>query len=86
MKRLKLFPFFHIELCMRKYISGAGNKIAGWKNKPTDKPTTFMMTTKFISILVLKVEDKRQLARPLNTVQLEYIKALNVVPVAFTSL
>lgn len=74
-----------IELCMRRYISDTGNKITGWKNKPTDKPTTFMMTTKFLSILVLKVEDKRQLARPLNKVQLEYLKALNVDPVAFTS-
>jgi transposase len=74
-----------IELCMRKYISDTGNKITGWKNKPTERPTTFMMTTKFLSILVLKVEDKRQLARPLNTVQLEYLKALNVDPVAFTS-
>jgi len=74
-----------IELCMRRYISDTGNKITGWKNKPTDKPTAFMMTTKFLSILVLKVEDKRQLARPLNTVQLEYLKALNVDPVAFTS-
>jgi len=74
-----------IELCMRKYISDTGNKISGWKNKPTDKPTTFMMTTKFLSILVLKVEDKRQLARPLNTVQLEYLKALDIEPVAFTS-
>ncbi len=74
-----------IELCMRRYISDTGNKITGWKNKPTDKPTAFMMTTKFLSILVLKVEDKRQLARPLNTVQLEYLKALNVDPIAFTS-
>jgi transposase len=74
-----------IELCMRRYVSDTGNKITGWKNKPTDKPTAFMMTTKFLSILVLKVEDKRQLARPLNTVQLEYLKALNVDPIAFTS-
>lgn len=74
-----------IELCMRRYISDTGNKITGWKDKPTDKPTTFMMTTKFLSILVLRLEDKRQLARPLNTVQLEYLKALNVDPTAYTS-
>jgi len=74
-----------LELCMRRYISDTGNKITGWKNKPTDKPTSFMMTTKFLSILVLKVEEKRQLARPLNTVQLEYLKALNVDPISFTS-
>jgi transposase len=74
-----------IELCMRRYIEDTGKKITGWKSKPTDKPTAFMMTTKFLSILVLKLEDKRQLTRPLNAVQLEYLKALGIDPIAFTS-
>jgi hypothetical protein len=62
-----------------------GNSITGWKDKPTTRPTSFMMTTKFFSILVLKVEHQRRLARPLNTVQLEYLKALNVDPNTFIS-
>ena len=74
-----------MEHCMRRYITKTGNEITGWKNKPTTKPTSFMMTTKFLSILVLKVEHQRQLARPLNTVQLEYLKALNVDPNTFIS-
>ena len=73
-----------MEHCMRRYISQTGNAITGWKNKPTTKPTSFMMTTKFLSILVLKVDHQRQLARPLNLVQLEYLKALNVDPNTFT--
>lgn len=73
-----------MEHCMRRYITKTGNAITGWKNKPTTKPTSFMMTTKFLSILVLKVDHQRQLARPLNTVQLEYLKALNVDPNTFT--
>ena len=73
-----------MEHCMRRYITKTGNAITGWKNKPTTKPTSFMMTTKFLSILVLKVDHKRQLARPLNLVQLEYLKALNVDPNTFT--
>jgi transposase len=74
-----------MEHCMRRYITNTGNSITGWKDKPTSKPTSFMMTTKFLSILVLKVEKQRQLARPLNTVQLEYLKALNVDPNTFVS-
>jgi transposase len=74
-----------MEHCMRRYITDTGNSITGWKDKPTTKPTSFIMTTKFLSILVLKVEHQRQLARPLNTVQLEYLKALNVDPGAFIS-
>ncbi|MBT8371909.1 MAG: IS1634 family transposase [Deltaproteobacteria bacterium] len=73
-----------MEHCMRRYITKTGNTITGWKNKPTTKPTSFMMTTKFLSILVLKVDHQRQLARPLNLVQLEYLKALNVDPNTFT--
>lgn len=73
-----------MEHCMRRYITKTGNAITGWKNNPTTKPTSFMMTTKFLSILVLKVDHQRQLARPLNLVQLEYLKALNVDPNTFT--
>ena len=74
-----------MEHCMRGYIKDTGNSITGWKDKPTTKPTSFMMTTKFLSILVLKVEHQRQLARPLNPVQLEYLKALNVDQSTFIS-
>jgi len=74
-----------IEHCMRRYISETGNTITGWKDNPTTKPTSFMLTTKFLSILVLKVENHRRLARPLRPVQLEYLTALGIDPVAFTS-
>jgi transposase len=74
-----------MEHCMRRYITDTGNTITGWKDKPTTKPTSFMLTTKFLSILVLKVENHRQLARPLSMVQLEYLKALDVDPSTYIS-
>jgi len=74
-----------IEHCMRRYITETGTTVTGWKDKPTTKPTSFMLTTKFLSILVLKVENQRRLARPLKPVQLEYLKALDIDPAAFTS-
>ena len=74
-----------IEYCMRRNIADTGDTVTGWKDKPTTKPTSFMMTTKFLSILVLKVENQRQLARPLRPVRLEYIGALDIDPIAFIS-
>jgi hypothetical protein len=70
---------------MRRHITETGGTVTGWKDKPTTKPTSFMMTTKFLSVLVLKVENQRQLARPLRPVQLEYLKALGIDPIAFIS-
>jgi transposase len=74
-----------IEHSMRQYIAKTGNTVTGWKDKPTTRPTSFMLTTKFLSVLVLKVEDQRRLARPLRPVQIEYLTALGIDPVAFTS-
>jgi len=73
-----------IEHCMRRYITETGNTVTGWKDKPTTRPTSFMLTTKFLSVLVLKVENQRRLARPLRPVQLEYLTALGIDPAAFT--
>jgi transposase len=69
-----------MERCLRQYIRETDATITGWKNKPTKRPTAFMMTTKFIHILVLKSGNRRQLAKPLNPIQLEYLAALNVSP------
>jgi len=70
---------------MRRYITETGNTTIGYKDKTTAKPTYSMMTTMFLSIIALKIEHQRQLARPLNMVQLEYLKALNVEPSSFSS-
>ena len=72
-----------MEKCMRKYIETTGNQITGWKKKPTKRPTSFMMTTKFLTILVARSGDRRQLARPLRLEQKEFLQALNVSPDVF---
>ena len=69
-----------MERSLRQHIKETESTITGWKNKPTKRPTAFMMTTKFIHILVLKSGNRRQLAKPLNPIQLEYLEALNVSP------
>ena len=73
-----------MERSMRRYVKASG-LMTGWENRPTKRPTSFMMTTKFIHILVVKSGDQRQLTKPLKPVQLEYLKALNVDPRVFIS-
>ena len=72
-----------MERCMRRYLEVTETEITGWKNRPTKRPTSFMMTTKFLSILVVKSGKERQLVRPFRPVQLEYLKALGVNADAF---
>jgi len=72
-----------IERCLRQHIQRTGSTITGWKDKPTKRPTAFMMSTKFIHILVVKSGRKRQLVKPLKPVHLEYLEALNVGPEVF---
>ena len=72
-----------MERCMRHHLERTKSEISGWKNRPTKRPTAFMMTTKFLSILVVKSGERRQLVKPLKPVQLEFLRALNVNPEVF---
>ena len=72
-----------MERCMRRYLEKTQSEISGWKNRPTKRPTSFMMTTKFLSILVARSGKRRQLVRPLKPVQLEFLQALGVNPEVF---
>jgi transposase len=74
-----------MERCMRRHLERTQSEISGWKNRPTKRPTSFMMTTKFLSILVAKSGKRRQLVRPLKPVQLEFLRALNVNPDVFVA-
>jgi transposase len=67
-----------MERCMRQHLEETNTQITGWQNRPTRRPTSFMMTTKFLNILVAKSGSQRQLVKPLKPVQLEFLRALNV--------
>jgi transposase len=73
-----------MELSMRRHVTATQSKLSGWDNKPTDRPTTFMMTTKFEGVLVLKTGVQRTLMRPLTLVQRGYLAALGLPPSVFT--
>lgn len=73
-----------MERSMREYLKVNGCVLTGWVRRKTKKPTAFMMTTKFSSVMVITMGRLRQLARPLKQIQLEYLKALGVTPEVFT--
>ena len=73
-----------MERAMRQYVETNDCTLPGWVRRQTKKPTTFMMTTKFTSVMVITIGRHRQLAKPLKPFQQEYLKALGVPVAAFT--
>jgi len=73
-----------VERTLRVHVETAGNPLMGWDKKATQKPTAFMMMTKFAAVMVLKVGGQRQLAQPLSAVQQAYLNALGVPITYFT--
>jgi transposase len=81
---LALLVWRLLERQLRDHVETTGTPLTGWDKKVTEHPTAFMMTTKFTGLLVLKVGSQRQLARPLSTVQQQYLSALGVAATCFT--
>ena len=73
-----------IEFNMRTHLEKQQTTIPGWDNKPTQRPTTFMMTTKFDNIRVIKIRRQRTLNGRLSQVQEKYLLALGVTSTIFT--
>ena len=67
-----------IEHTMRTELKAADTTLPGWDDKPTQRPTSYMMTWKFKGIMVLRIGQRRQLARPLSSTQEAFLKALKV--------
>jgi len=73
-----------MERSMRQYVKDGKRTLPGWAKRQTTRPTSFMMTTKFITVLAVKSGKHRQLAKPLKPVHLKYLDALNVSPEIFS--
>ena len=74
-----------MEVSMRRHLRKTGKSITGWADRPTTKPTAFMMSTKItgIQVITLPGTGTRHFLRPLTDVQLEYIEALQLTPEVF---
>jgi transposase len=73
-----------VERALRVHVETTGKPLTGWDKKATQKPTTFMLMTKFAGVMVIKVGGQRQLAHPLSPVQQQYLGALRVPATSFT--
>jgi transposase len=73
-----------VERALRLHVETTGSTLMGWDKKETQKPTAFMMMTKFAAVIVVKVGASRQLAQPLSAVQQSYLRALGVSTSYFT--
>ena len=73
-----------MERTMRTYVDTTRTPLPGWDKKATERPTAFMMITKFAGVIVFKCGHDRQLARPLSVVQQQSLTALDVPATCFT--
>jgi hypothetical protein len=73
-----------MERTMRLNLAQSRQKITGWQKRQTSRPTSFMMTTKFIGIFVLTSELGKRLAKPLSPLQIQYLELLELKPDIFT--
>jgi len=73
-----------IELVMRTELKARETTVPGWDDKPTDRPTAYMMTWKFKGVLILCVGGRRLLAKPLTDTQKAFLQALQVSERCFT--
>jgi hypothetical protein len=74
-----------MERSRRGYVDITGTTLTGWDHKVTERPTAFMMVTKFASVMVLKVGPQRHLTQPLSVVQAQYLTALGVPTTCFST-
>ena len=73
-----------MERSLRTHVETTGDTLPGWDKKETVRPTAFMMLTKFMAVMVVKVGAQRQLAHALSAVQQRYLTALGVAATYFT--
>jgi transposase len=83
---LSLLLWRLMERTMRRNTREQNIILQGWNNRNTVKPTSLMVVSKFSPVFVGINGNQRFLFTPLDTVQLSYLKALEVHPAVFTSI
>jgi transposase len=67
-----------MEFHMRRHLSETQTQLPGWDNKPTARPSAYMVTIKFKGVLILKHDEQRCFARPLSSTQHDFLRALGL--------
>ena len=81
---LALMVWRLMERTMRISLKQDESNVVGWNNRKTSRPTSFMMTTKFPSVIVIRTQRERFLAEPLDPIQERYLHILGLSAAVFT--
>ena len=75
---LSLLIWRLIEYNMRRYAKDNDKDLPGWKKRRTDKPTAFMLMTRFQYMLILNFGGHRQFNKPLTKIQTGIFKSTGI--------
>lgn len=67
-----------MEQVMRTTLKAEESTVPGWDNKPTARPSAYMLTWKFRGVMVLCIGQTRQLHPPLSPAQQAFLRALKI--------
>jgi len=81
---LSLLVWRLMERTMRLTLKDTGGTVKGWEKRQTTRPSSFRMTILFASMMVLRTNSGRLLAKPMSPAQCDYLRILRVSPAVFT--
>lgn len=67
-----------IEHVMRSQLQADETTVPGWDNKPTSRPSAYMLTWKFRGVMILCIGKTRRLAQPLSATQAAFLAVLKI--------
>jgi transposase len=83
---LSLLVYNLIQRSMRKYVEKTGEDLIGFDNKPTKKPTTYMITWAFKNFHIIKYREHRKISSKMNKDQELFLKAMGLSFNIFTEI
>ena len=72
-----------MERTMRARLNETQRELVGWEKRKTNKPTSFMMTTVMVGIMVAVIGEKRIFLKPPDSRQTDYLFALGLTADVF---
>lgn len=82
---LSLLIWNLIQRQMRMYLDKTKSTIEGLDRRKTNRPTSYVLTTKFRYVQIIRCGNIRMLKKPLKPVQLAYLQALGLTEEIFIS-
>jgi len=67
-----------MEQVMRSTLKTTESTVPGWDNKPTARPSAYLLTWTFRGVMVLCIGQTRQLHQPLSATQQAFLRALQI--------